>query len=222
MSKNVLILGGHGTGSVIANALVHANSIGYDEYIFKGFLNDQSEENIAGFPVLGKFKDASRFANMGYTFIYTAYKIGFQKKRIDLLNSFNIPEDQWATFIHPFSYVAPDTFLSPGCVVMPGATISSHVNVGLCTLIMSNVSIGHDNKISNYCFFTSNSCTGSYIEMDEGVWIGLNSTLRGRLHIGKYSAIGMGAVVTKSVGENELWVGNPAKFHKNVNDKITY
>lgn len=222
MTKKVLILGGYGTGSVIANAIIHAQKIGYSEYEFAGFLNDQEAESIANLPVLGEFKDVNKFKDLGYSFIFTAYKIGSQEERIKMIDSFNISKDQWATFIHPFSYVAPDSIISEGCVIMPGATISSHVKIGKGNLIMSNASIGHDNIIGNHCFFTSNSCTGSYVEMKDGVWIGLNSTLRGRLKIGAYSAIGMGAVVTKNVGTNELWIGNPAHFHKNVRDKIKY
>ncbi len=222
MSKKIIIFGGHGTGSVIANAIIHASQNGYNDVIFSGFLNDQGLDKIAGLPVLGSFKDVNKFIDKGYSFIFTAHKIGLQKERIDLLHSFNIPDKQLAKFIHPFSYVAPDSKISPGCVVMPGATVSSHVKVGPNTLIMSNASIGHDNIVGENCFFTSNSCTGSYIKMGDGVWIGLNATLRGRLNIGSYSAIGMGSVVTKSIDENELWIGNPARFHKKVNEKITY
>ncbi len=220
--KKVLIFGGHGTGSVIAGALIDAQKSGNSNFEFAGFLNDDATDNIAGLPIVGKFSDVREFINSGFYFIFTAHKIGSQKERIHMFDSFNIPDDQIATFIHPFSYVAPDAKLDNGVVIMPGATVSSHAVIGRNTLVMNNASIGHDNIIGKHCFFTSNSCTGSYIKMGDGVWVGLNSTLRGRLDIGNYSAIGMGAVVTKSIKENELWIGNPARFHKNVNEKITY
>lgn len=220
--KKILILGGHGTGSVIAGAISHANKNGYCEYEVAGFLNDQDNEQIAGLPVLGKFEDVPRFISKKYHFIFTAHKIGSQQDRINLFEQFNIPNNQMATFIHPMAYVSVDSKLSPGCVIMPGATISSHVKIGENTLVMNNASIGHDNNIGKHCFFTSSSCSGSYVDVGDGVWVGLNSTIRGRLSVGKYSAIGMGAVITKNMNENELWIGNPARFHKNVDDKITY
>ena len=46
--------------------------------------------------------------------------------------------------------------------------------------------------------------------------IGANSTILGGVTLGKYSMIGAGSVVTKNVGEHELWYGNPAKFSSYV------
>jgi UDP-3-O-[3-hydroxymyristoyl] glucosamine N-acyltransferase len=87
-------------------------------------------------------------------------------------------------------------------------------------LVMNNVSIGHNNTIGDNCFFTANSCLGSYIKMGKGVWVGLNATILGKLEIGDFSAIGAGAAITKSVNKNELWIGNPGRFHKMVYENI--
>ena len=46
--------------------------------------------------------------------------------------------------------------------------------------------------------------------MRKGAHIGLNSCMREDIEIGEYSIVGMGAVVTKSVGDNSVVVGNPA------------
>ena len=40
--------------------------------------------------------------------------------------------------------------------------------------------------------------------------IGANSTIVGGITIGEYAMIGAGSVVTKDVGSQELWYGNPA------------
>ena len=42
--------------------------------------------------------------------------------------------------------------------------------------------------------------------------IGANSTILGGVTIGKYALIGAGSVVTKDVGDYEMWFGNPARF----------
>jgi acetyltransferase-like isoleucine patch superfamily enzyme len=46
----------------------------------------------------------------------------------------------------------------------------------------------------------------------DGAHIGLNATARENLTIGRNSTLGMGAVLTKDMGEYEIWAGNPAKF----------
>lgn len=223
MSKKVLIYGGAGPASVIGQAIVHANSLGYKEYEFAGFVNDKGEGNeIDGYPILGMLSDTPKLIEQGYYFIYAIYKIGGQIDRIQWFNDLHIPSDRLATFVHPLAYVAPNSELSPGCVIMPGASVSGNTKIGIGTLLMNGAAVGHDNQIGDHNFFTAKSCLGSWIKTGLGVWIGLNSTVRGRTVLEDYSAIGAGAVVTKNVGKGEIWVGNPAKFHKNVNDEIKF
>jgi len=54
---------------------------------------------------------------------------------------------------------------------------------------------------------------------DEAV-IGANVTILPHVRIGKHAVIGAGSVVTKDIPEGEVWVGNPAKFLKRVEDIV--
>lgn len=49
-----------------------------------------------------------------------------------------------------------------------------------------------------------------------GASVGANATILGGISIGLKSMIGAGSVVTKNVPDNELWIGNPAKFIKKI------
>jgi UDP-2-acetamido-3-amino-2,3-dideoxy-glucuronate N-acetyltransferase len=51
-----------------------------------------------------------------------------------------------------------------------------------------------------------------------GASIGANSTILPGINIGRNSMVGAGSVVTKNVGDNEMWFGNPAKFIKSVTE----
>ncbi len=44
------------------------------------------------------------------------------------------------------------------------------------------------------------------------VWIGNNCIIKQGVKIGNGAVIGMGSVVTKDVGDYEIWAGNPAKL----------
>lgn len=51
------------------------------------------------------------------------------------------------------------------------------------------------------------------------VWIGNYCLIKGGVRIGNGAVIGMGSVLTKDVGEYEIWAGNPAKLiRKRFND----
>jgi len=45
----------------------------------------------------------------------------------------------------------------------------------------------------------------------KGASVGANATIIAGNEIGEFALIGAGAVITKKVGEYEVWVGNPAK-----------
>ena len=53
------------------------------------------------------------------------------------------------------------------------------------------------------------------VVIDNDVWCGANVTILKGVTIGKGSVIAAGAVVTKNVGEYEIWGGVPAKKIKN-------
>ncbi len=214
-SKKILILGGQGNGGVIANAIADANKRGYNEWECVGFLNDGEEKGtiIDSFPVVGNIQtDIQKFLNEGYYFINTILRIDGQNQRISMFEKLNIPDDKLATFIHPTAYVAPNVKLGPGCVIMPMVSISSNTIIGKGSIAMVASTIGHDNIIGDYCHIAAQACVGAFLNIGIGVHIGLNSTIREHLTIGNYATIGMGAVLTKNVGEREIWAGNPAKF----------
>ncbi len=220
--KKILILGGPGPATNIGQAIVHANSLGYSEYEFAGYVNDSLTLDILGYPIVGKTTDIPKLLAEGYYFINTILKIGGMPERIAKFHSLLIPEDRLATFVHPMSFVMPTAKLGPGVVVMPFATVSANSTIGKCTLVMTNVFIGLTCNVGAFNFLAPTSCLGSWINTEEGVWLGFNSTVRGRTNIGKYSSVGAGAVLTKNVNENEIWVGNPAKFHKTVFEDIKF
>lgn len=212
--KKVIIIGGLGNGSVIANAMIDAQKRGGCEWEFAGYLNDRTKpgDTIDDLPVLGPLSDTRKFLEQGYYFINTILRIDGQNERIKLFEDLGIPDDKLAIFIHPLSYVAPDVKFGPGCVIMPNVSVSSGTVFGKGCLVMVGATIGHNDQIGNYCHFAAQCCTGAYLKIADGVHIGLNATIREDLTIGKNATLGMGSVLTKNIGENEIWVGNPAKF----------
>lgn len=214
MAKKVIILGGIGNGSVIANAIADANRRGDHEWEFAGYLNDRMEagEHIESYPVLGKLADWKMNAASDRFFINTIFRIDGQQQRIDLFESLDIPDDRLATFVHPMAFVAPNARLGPGTVVMPQAAISSAAAIAKGCLIMVGASIGHNSTIGRFCHFAAQCCIGAFMNIADGVHIGLNATTRENLTIGRNATLGMGSVLTRNMGENEIWIGNPARY----------
>ena len=211
--KKVLIMGGGGSASVIGYAMIDAFKRGLSDLEFVGYINDRDNvTEIEGYPVIGGLKDIPELIKQDYYFINAIGKIGVQQERIELIESLNIPNERYVTFIHPAAYVAPNVEMGVGCVVMPNVCISPGTKLGKCCRVMIGAVIGHNNNIGDHCFFAAASCTGAYIKIGDGVFVSLNATIREFLTLGNYSTVGMGAVLLSNTEEKEIWAGNPAKL----------
>jgi acetyltransferase EpsM len=217
--RKVAILGGVGNGTVVAAAIEHARRMGATDLEVAGFLNDREPvgKTLDMFPVIGKTGDANRLLNDGYWFINTILRIDGNRERIAMFESLGIPDDRLATFVHPMAYVAPTVVLGPGCVIMPQVAMSPASHLGKGCIMMVGATMGHDNIVGDFCHFAAQACVGSYLTIGKGVHIGFNACIHENLSIGDNATLGMGAVLKKNIGDNEIWVGNPARFLRYAN-----
>jgi len=109
-------------------------------------------------------------------------------------------------FIENNVIIGDKVTIKPGVQIWDGITIEDEVFIG------PNVTFTND-------LFPRSKNTNFILKetlIKKGASIGANATILAGLVIGKNSMIGSGAVVTKNIPDNEIWIGNPARFHKKV------
>lgn len=219
MSKRVLIIGGEGNGGVISACVEDMRrNHGIHEFEIAGFLNDfvSCDELIHGFPVLGKTSDIRKFVDEDYYFIYAIHMIGHGKMRRELFLKLDIPEERLVTIVHPHAFVSHNVVLAPGVFVMANCYIGPGTQIGKCTLVMANCVIGHNDNIGGFCHFSAGSTTSSYVTIGEASDVCLAASVIEKVTIGDYSVVGANSLLTKSVGDSEIWLGSPAKLHRKI------
>lgn len=91
-----------------------------------------------------------------------------------------------------------------------GIVIGKHVKLGENCKIYQNVTIGSKN---------SNGIPDDYPKIGDNVTIYANCVLIGAITIGNNVIIGAGTIVTKSIPNNSIVVGNPCRILKLVSDE---
>lgn len=137
------------------------------------------------------------------------------------------------TTIWQFVVILPKAEIGTNCNISSHCFIENDVRIGNNVTIKNGVYIWDGITISDDVFIGPNvtftndkyprskqyppSFQKTFIK--NGASIGAGSVILGGITIGINAMIGAGSVVTKNVPDNELWVGNPAKFIKKIDSK---
>lgn len=210
----IIVLGGKGSAVVIAEQIYDAQcKMGNVEFLGFAFDDPEYGKEINGFPLLCHTYEAyEKYEKYNdVKFIYQLYRPDLMKVRIDLRESFRIPIERYAIFIHPMATVARSAQIGVGTVILANAVVNSNVRIGNHVTIQSNTLIGHDTEVADSTFFAAHSVIGSNNKIGEGVFFGLNTSVNNYTEIGDFAFVGMASNVIKSIPENAMVYGNPAK-----------
>ena len=143
----------------------------------------------------------------------------------------SVPE---STNIWQFCVVLPDAKIGENCnicshclieneaVIGNNVTIKNGVQIWDGITIEDNVQIGANVTFTNdkYPRAKNPNWILEQTTIKRGASVGAGSTIGCGITIGENAMIGMGSVVTKDVPAGEVWVGNPARYLKKVENNV--
>lgn len=99
-------------------------------------------------------------------------------------------------------------------VTIQASAIGNTMRIGDDTMLMSKSHLGHDVCLGKQCTISTGAKIGGFTQVDDYVNVGLNAVVHQRLHLGAFTMVGMGAVVTKNTFPGTVAAGNPARILK--------
>lgn len=100
--------------------------------------------------------------------------------------------------------------IGPNTTVRRGTLGTTLIKEG--SKIGALINIGHNCIIGRNTILTCNIVTSGSSIIGDYTYLGVNSAIKNGITVGKNAFVGMGAIVTKSVPDNMLVYGNPAKI----------
>ncbi len=202
---NLIIIGGGDNAGAIIDLIVDNN----EGIIIKGISDVvATNKEINGYKVTLTDNEVTECLEENHIIVSYARDMQVREK---IYNFFKDYEAKFATLKSRSAYISKTSKLGEGSIVMPGSVIRNQVIIGKNTLINSNATIEHGCIIGDNCHIAPGAVLTGNVIVKDNSFIGANSTILPNIKIGFGSIVGAGAVVTKSIPDNEIWIGNPAK-----------
>lgn len=131
--------------------------------------------------------------------------------RARLVRRLGLPDDRYATVVHPTAVVSGTSEIGPGSVLLAHCVLTAAVRVGAHVAVMPHVVLTHDDVVEDCATLTSGVRLGGGVRLERGAYVGSGALVREGTTIGAWSQIGMGSAVLGDVPPGEIWVGSPAR-----------
>jgi acetyltransferase-like isoleucine patch superfamily enzyme len=179
------------------------------------------------FEVINKIKFWKNTDRIGPDIIWTYWRFFFRSKMTKLCQKKFLQFGN-ASEIRPGAYVVGCSQISIGerVIIRPGTMLHAESDSLKNTIIIENdVLIGcgvhiyvENHNFSNPDLLISEQghSIAKQVVLKKGCWIGANVIILPGVTIGENSVVGAGAVVTKSIPDGVVAVGNPARVIKEI------
>jgi sugar O-acyltransferase (sialic acid O-acetyltransferase NeuD family) len=186
-----------------------------------GFVDDRSDlwgEVVDGAPVLGPVSAVTDGSlEPSHATICTG-RPGNTSSRRDIDARLRRSAVDFATVVHPSTSVAAGTSIGEGSVLLAQVVTTAPIVIGRHVVVMPHVVFTHDDVIHDYTTFGAGVRLAGGVVVEAGAYVGAGALVREGVTIGSGALVGMGAVVTRDVPPEEVWVGNPARLLRRVDD----
>lgn len=210
-SNKLIIVGAGGHAREVAWVAGEANV----KWHIIGFLDDKllsQEQTKVGVRVLGGIADWPKYSHASFVIA-----IGSPRIRRDVSKRMlELGTPRFATIVHRSVIHAPDVRIGEGSMVMAGCVLSTNMQVGCHAILNQSTTAAHDSNIEDFCTLAPRVTLSGNVSLRQGSELGTAVCVRQGLVIGRGAMVGMGSVVIKDVGDNELVLGVPARFTRKL------
>ncbi len=220
MRKSIHILGGgilcECIVDLILNEKLYSNIFIYDDNINKTFI----EIGGVTLPICGGIDLAKeKILESGEDYFIA---LGINNRNL----SQNIIKDLLSNSIIPVNIISEKSVISEfvtlgiNCIVFPGSYIGCNVKIGDFFICYSNCSIEHHLTIGNLVVVCPMVGIASNVTIGNYCFIGIGTTISNNITIGDNCIIGASSLILKSIEDDCLAYGVPAKSFKKKKEII--
>lgn len=205
-TQRLVIIGG---GGFAREAIWLAREASSDFDVI-GLLDDSTAlqgTQLSGVPVLGRIDD---WPTMSQACFVVA--VGSPRSRrviVEKMGRSGSP--RFATLIHQSVHRSAFVSVGEGSMIAAGCVLTTDIHIGRHVIVNINSTVGHDVVIGDYSTVAPLVAVSGNVRLGVGSEVGTGSCLKQGVDIGVGAMVGMGSVVTKSIPDNQMAMGAPAR-----------
>ena len=202
----VYAAGGH--ARVVADALLASGR----EVL--GFVDDDARRHgaeVLGLPVLSPagFQELHRERPF-----YVALGIGDNDARRTVYERCLTSRLLVATVIHPAAVIARSARVGAGTVVLAGAVLNAEASTREGCIINTGAIVEHDVEVGAFAHVSPGATLAGGSKLGASSHLGANAVVIDDIVVGERTVVGAGAVVSRSLGDDVIAYGVPAKVRR--------
>ena len=207
--KKLIVVGG---GGFAKEVIWLAQDCGYEVI---GVLDDNEamhNKEILGIKVLGSVIDWVNFNDCQFIIALGSPRV----RHLIYKKMLTLGEPSFATLVHPNVVASSYVNIGEGSIICAGCTLTVEIDIGKHSILNLSCTIGHETQIGDFVTLAPIAAISGNVTLENFTEVGTSATIRQGLTIGKGGMLGMGGVQTKSIPENSIFAGNPAKLLKEI------
>lgn len=202
---DLIIMGAGGFGRELHVMLWDAFS--KDEYNFKGFLADESNEladqlgPTVGSPKDYEPKESDRFL----------LAIGYMDAREKTTRMISERGGKFASFVHPTAFIASTATIGEGAVIYPYSVVSNTAVVADQVHLNYFASVGHDVKVGRCCLLAPYATINGFSAIEDHVYMSTHATVVVAKRVGARTKVSANSTVQHDVPPDSFVYGVPGQ-----------
>ncbi len=213
LDRKLIVFGAGGHGKVVADVATQSG------WTVVGFVDDAPDAGVHAslpFPVAGDRASVRAFLRDG---CQVALGIGSNHAREAIARFLQSEGTEAATIISHAAIVSPWARIGAGTVIMPGAVVNAMAILGEGIIVNTGAVIEHDSRIGKYAHISPNSTLGGGAIIGEFAHIALGAIVLPFVCIGNRSTLGAGSVATRTLPDDVIAFGVPARIQRQIAQK---
>lgn len=178
-----------------------------------GLVDDAAtDDELAGYPILGRIAMLPELAER-HDLDAAIVAIGDNWTRAQVAGRVAelCPSMAFATAIHPSAQIGARTVVGPGSVVMAGVVVNNDAVVGEQCFLATSSSLDHDSRLDAFASFSPNVATGGGVHIGAFSAVGIGASIVHGVTIGAHTVVGAGSTVLGDLPGHIVAFGTPAR-----------